>query len=104
MEENSEKPIKRKFGGSQPGSGRPKGAQARLTEASERKVQWTGQTPAEFFQQLMQDDSQTMNLRIDAARCAAVYVHRKQPEALDLTANVLPVAIEVIFPKIKGEE
>lgn len=95
--ENNQKIQKKKNGGARPGAGRKRGALQKLTAEAERRVQWTGQTPAEFFQEVMQDSDNPLNVRIDAARAAAVYVHRKQPEAHEISAQVtLPTPIIVL--------
>jgi hypothetical protein len=74
-----------------------------LQKEAEIAVAWTGQTPAEYFQELMQDTTQPPGLRLDAARAAAVYVHRKQPEATEHTFNT-PPEITIITPLTKKQD
>lgn len=97
LESNQEIQDEPKHGGARPGAGRKPGALQKLTAEAERRVAWTGQTPAEFFQEVMQDVANPLNVRIDAAKAAALYVHRKQPEAHEVSAQVsLPAPIIVL--------
>lgn len=94
-----------KNGGRRPGSGRKKSGVNTLRAEAERAVIWTGKTPAEFFQEIMDDDKQPMQLRLDAAKAATPYVHRKQPEASEITTTA-PLLISFAVPRMaeSGDE
>jgi hypothetical protein len=87
-------------GGARPGAGRKKGIRNKLLDSAEKVVQWQGITPAEFFQQVMQDTTQDLGVRLEAARAASPYVHRKQPEAHEHSVNV-PIAVQIVTPLTK---
>jgi hypothetical protein len=92
--------IKGKRGGFQPGGGRPKGAVNKLTAGQAIAVKWLGMTPAEYLESVVCDPTADPKLRIDAARAASPYVHKKQPEALEHTVNV-PIAVQIVTPLTK---
>lgn len=68
-------------GGKTPGAGRKKNGHNKLRAEAERIVQWTGITPAEFFQSIMHDETQPLAVRMDAAKAARDLVHKKMPES-----------------------
>jgi hypothetical protein len=62
-----------------------------------RAVKWTGQTPAEFFQQIMQNPDMPLDKRIAAAQAGSPLVHQKQPEAHEISGQInLPIPIIVL--------
>lgn len=71
--------------------GRPKGSVNRFTMYSDKmmvEILRGKKTPLEFFLTLLGADGVPTALRIEAAKAAAPYVHKKQPTALELTGNV----------------
>lgn len=86
-------------GGKRSGSGRKKGGVNQLRAEAARAVVWEGRTPAEFFQEIMEDVNQPMQLRLDAAKAATPLVHRKQPEAVDV-AMTSPLLISFAVPRM----
>lgn len=64
-------------GGNRTGSGRPKGSKNVKTIELIDKAVGDGQTPLEFLLGVMNDMENMKNLRIDAAKAAAPYVHSK---------------------------
>jgi hypothetical protein len=67
-------------GGTRPGAGRPKGvsAVARLDAAARKAVMESGTTPLNYLLAVMRDDKQPGDLRLEAAKAAAPYVHAKR--------------------------
>ena len=62
------------------GKGRPPGSRNKLTLETLALVA-NGKTPVAFALEIMKDESKTMDLRLNAARIAAPYLHSKpQPE------------------------
>lgn len=90
-------------GGKRPGAGRKKGGANQLRAEAERAVQWIGKTPMEYLQEVMLDEKSTQAVRVDAAKAAAPYVHKKQPQATEIITPV-PLEIEFVVPGIKGDE
>jgi len=63
-------------GGSREGAGRKPGAITRLTrEIAEKGLQ--GVTPLDFMLEAMRDEKNAFDVRFDAAKAAAPYVHAK---------------------------
>ena len=56
--------------------GRPKGSLNKRTLAVKQAIR-NGVTPLEFLLDLMRDEAQELNVRIDAAKSAAPYVHQR---------------------------
>lgn len=91
-------------GGRRPGAGRPKGAKERaLLATAEAKARTEGVVddgllPLEFLIEMYRDERNPMALRIDAAKAAAPYLHRKQPTELDVTATAAPTPPKMLSP------
>ena len=97
-------------GGARPGAGCPKGLKRskripeRILTPAEKlrnRVQSiidAGDTPVEFALGVMRSIDSDTNLRLEAARIAAPYVHRKQPEEriIQQTNHNPPRVIKVI--------
>jgi hypothetical protein len=64
-------------GGARTGAGRKKGVATRMNEAARAKVAAEGITPLEYLLGLLRDDKQPQEIRTDAAKAAAPYVHAK---------------------------
>jgi len=70
--------------------GRPKGSKNRrksVQREAEEEAEQTGESPLMFLLRVMRDEDQEMSRRIDAARSAAPYIHRKQPTELETTSR-----------------
>ena len=81
---------RRNSGGARPGAGRPRGSRNRLTTemlevvGSMRDAKATignGELPLEFLLEVMRDPARPVELRIEAAKAAAPYIHPKMPQA-----------------------
>jgi hypothetical protein len=57
--------------------GRPKGSANKASVARAEEVEASGLTPLEFMLDAMRDVGQPINIRLDAAKAAAQYVHPK---------------------------
>lgn len=57
--------------------GRKKGSPNKKTRVIADIIAQNGKTPAEFLQDVYLDEKNPLNLRIDAAKAAAPYVHSK---------------------------
>lgn len=75
MVEKKSRNIKR--GGARPGSGRKKGSPNKKTAALVAAVEASGITPLDYMLDLMRDGSQPPDIRFEAAKAAAPYVHPK---------------------------
>jgi hypothetical protein len=72
-------------GGKRPGGGRKAGSKNKLTQAREQAMRQAakgeeGLSPLDLFLMVMRDKKQPIELRLDAAKNAAPYVHRRQPQ------------------------
>jgi hypothetical protein len=79
-------------GGRRPGAGRPKGSKNRTTVKKLKiveKLVEEKKTPLEFLIGVMLDKGKDIELRVDAAKAAAPYVHPKLAQTeLNLNANL----------------
>ena len=64
-------------GGHRPGAGRPKGSLNKLDSAARAWAQESGLLPLEYLLGVMRDDGQPQDIRMDAAKAAAPYVHAR---------------------------
>ena len=81
-----------------PNGGRKKGAKSKLHKELAQEVAWTGQTPAQFLQQVMQDPAEGIDRRMTAAGMALAYVHYRKTDPTDDPRNFLPhiVVVQII--------
>ena len=63
------------WGGARAGAGRPKGSRSQKTIELAITLSEQGLTPLEYMLQIMRDETQTENMRLDAAKSAAPYIH-----------------------------
>jgi hypothetical protein len=63
--------------GKKTGGGSRKGKPNKATAAREKAIEASGLTPLDFMLGAMRDDEQPINIRLDAAKAAAQYVHPK---------------------------
>ena len=68
-------------------AGRPAGRINRMTESQARACALTGQTPLSYLLSIMRDENRASDVRIQAAIAALPYLHRRQPQAVDLTSR-----------------
>lgn len=73
-------------GGLRPGGGRPKGSRNKKTLAQVEAVEASGLTPLEFMLSVLRDVEQAKDVRLDAAKAAAPYVHPKLAN-IELSGN-----------------
>ncbi len=64
-------------GGSRAGAGRKAGAPNKATAERQAEVAASGLTPLEYMLQIMRDEERLPDVRLDAAKAAAPYVHPK---------------------------
>lgn len=64
-------------GGARPGAGKPKGTVAKVDAKAREQAAQSGITPLEYLLQIMRDELQPQEDRMDAAKAAAPYVHAK---------------------------
>lgn len=62
-------------GGKRPGAGRPPGARNKKGVALEQAIARSGMDALEYMATVMEDTSQPAQLRLDAAKAIAPYVH-----------------------------
>lgn len=82
-------------GGRRPNAGRKAGRKNRLNKKLAEAVAELGtraaegQAPLEFFLEVMRDKMNDLELRLEAGKAAAVYVHKRQPQDVNLDAKGL---------------
>jgi hypothetical protein len=64
-------------GGAREGAGRKPGSVNKRTAEKVAAVEASGLTPLDFMLNVMRDGDQAMDLRFDAAKAAAPYVHAR---------------------------
>ena len=64
-------------GGKRPGAGRPAGARNRKTAEMTAAIEASGMTPLEYMVAVMRDSDVDAQMRLEAARGAAPYVHAR---------------------------
>lgn len=64
-------------GGKRSGAGRPKGAPNKATRKRQQEIAESGLTPLDYMLQIMRDEANPPEMRMDAASKAAPYVHPK---------------------------
>jgi len=88
----NQKPPKSKNGGRRPGAGRPRGSRNRRTialsqaTAEAQQVARIGETPLDFLLRVMRNTKNAMQIRIDAAKAAAPYIHPRL-SSIELNQN-----------------
>lgn len=77
-------------------AGRPKGSKNQhvLDEKIRAKLAQTGESPLEVMLGVMRDPSEKIELRLDAAKAAAPYLHRKMPIAVNEPTAVEPILLD----------
>lgn len=73
-------------GGTRTGAGRPKGVPNKTTQAQRDAVLNSGLTPLEYMISVLRDETAEREVRMDAAKAAAPYVHPKLAN-IDLKAE-----------------
>lgn len=91
-------------GGKRAKAGRKVGSKSRLVKENERasKAVDDGILPLDYMLSVMRDDKGDDSMRLEAAKSAAPYVHKKQPQDMNLgSTDGLPVSItmNVVGPK-----
>jgi hypothetical protein len=76
--------------------GRSKGTPNKATAAKERAIAASGLTPLEFMLAALRDEDKTFDVRMDAAKAAAPYVH---PRRAPVDSDGEEVGITVIVNK-----
>lgn len=65
--------------------GAVKGRSSRVAKVLEQIKESGGKQPLELLLEVMNNDEMPIEFRIDAAKAAAPYVHRKQPTEIEQT-------------------
>lgn len=84
-------------GGKRPGAGKPKGAKNKLTQGKEgaleqaKAVLGDGLDPLTYMLQVMRSDAVEVDTRLEAAKSAAPYVHKKMPVDVSVDAKNFPL-------------
>ncbi len=76
-----------KKGGKQPGAGRPKGAANKVQVELIEQAKAGGQMPLDYLLEVARDLAQDDSRRMDAAKACLPYLHRKMPEAREVTTK-----------------
>jgi hypothetical protein len=64
-------------GGRRPGAGRPKGRASKMNEAARIQAAAGGITPLEYMLAVLRDMTKDSEIRMDAAKAAAPYIHSR---------------------------
>ena len=74
-------------GGSRPGAGRKPGARNKRTAAQIKAVEESGITPLGYMLSILRDEGKPENVRLQAAKDAAPYVHQRL-QAVEMESNI----------------
>lgn len=75
-------------GGKREGAGRPSGCKNRYRQELDRILKERGElTPLEVLQAVQKDPDVAVETVIRAAQAAAPYVHRRKPQAMEITGK-----------------
>ena len=74
-------------GGSRPGAGRPKGGANKINDEARKAALEGGISPLEYLLSVLRDEDEQRNVRIDAAKAAAPYIHARLSN-VDMNAKV----------------
>ena len=86
-------------------SGRKTGTRNKLTVEQLEAVKSSGITPLEFLLSVMRDENESLTTRIDVAKAAAPYIHRKMPLAIESNRdNGLVEILQTINANLGKEE
>lgn len=85
-------------GGARPGAGRKKGAPNKKTAELQKAIAESGITPLEYMLNIMRDPLADVDVRLDAAKSAAPYVHAKL-SSVEMNASV--TTHEVLLDDLK---
>ena len=78
-------------GGTRPKAGRPKGSKDKVSKALDaaisdvKAIVGDGQTPLAYLIEVMRDQKQDVEVRLDAAGKALPFVHKRQPQDINHT-------------------
>lgn len=88
-------------GGARPNSGPKPGPKIKLQQET---IKLIGLTPGQTLDAIMNDKSQSTSIQIEAAKALMPYVHRKQPEALDLSGSLnIPGVVHFTSPLTRAK-
>lgn len=82
-------------GGSRTGAGRPKGGANKINDEARTKALAGGTSPLDYLLGVLRDEEQKQEVRIDAAKAAAPYVHARLAAVEHSGNDEKPVAISV---------
>lgn len=74
-------------GGARAGAGRKAGSPNKATAERQAEVAASGLTPLDYMLQVMRDEERMPDVRLDAAKAAAPYVHPKLA-SIDMNADL----------------
>lgn len=83
------------LGGKRPGAGRPKGSPNRRRAAQAAAIAASGLTPLDYLLQVMRNPRLSTELRLEAAKAAAPYVHAKLATITHKGDQSAPLVISV---------
>lgn len=83
-------------GGYRPGGGRPKGSKSKKTQQIAAAAVAAGESPLEYLLRTMRDPTQDEARRLDAAKCAAPYIHPRLAATEIKGPDGGPLVVELI--------
>jgi hypothetical protein len=64
-------------GGRRPGSGRPRGSMNKRSQQKAEAIEASGLTPLDYMMSVLRNEENTTDVRLEAAKSAAPYVHAR---------------------------
>ena len=86
-EKKSVKSVSGRNGGARPGAGRKPGAPNKRTAALVKAAEAGGVMPLEYMLSVMRNTNEDPDVRLDAAKASAPYVHAKLA-SIEVNANI----------------
>lgn len=69
-------------------AGRPKGANCKRKELLAARKAAGGKLPLDYLLDVMRDETLELSERLEAAKAAAPYLHRKMPQAIEHSGEI----------------
>jgi hypothetical protein len=84
------------YGGKRPGAGRPKGVPNKANAERQAAIAASGLTPLDYLLSVLRDESAEPQVRMEAAKSAAPYVHPRLASIEHAGRDSSPIKIEEI--------
>ena len=78
-------------GGKRPGAGRPKGSKNKVILARQTAIADSGLSPVEYMLNIVRDEGQKQEARLEAAKAVAPYIHPRLQSIESQTVNTTTI-------------